>query len=87
MTETASSLMDFRIWSGMLVRSIISWRESVSSALPNCKDGLLVFLRTEGCLGLSSACSSPRSSSISVVSVPFEVTGDGPTISLLGLIK
>lgn len=37
------------------------------------------------------ACSSSEfstaSSSISVVSVPFDVTGEGPTISLLGLIR
>jgi hypothetical protein len=31
--------------------------------------------------------SSEASSSISVVSVPFDVTGDGPTISLIGLIS
>lgn len=31
---------------------------------------------------LSSSTSSAISSSISVVSVPFDVTGDGPTISL-----
>ena len=46
--------------------------------------------RTEGCpfgLSSSSAFSDPRSSSISVVSVPLEVTGEGPTMSLIGLIK
>lgn len=32
--------------------------------------------------GSSSGSSSTASSSISVVSVPFEVTGDGPTMSL-----
>lgn len=32
--------------------------------------------------GAASGSSSTASSSISVVSVPFEVTGDGPTISL-----
>ena len=34
---------------------------------------------------LCSCASSENSSSISVVSVPFDVTGDGPTISL-GLV-
>lgn len=38
-----------------------------------------------GGVGLPSASSSVASSSISVVSVPFDVTGDGPTISL-GLV-
>jgi len=38
--------------------------------------------------GLNSSTSSAASSSISVVSVPLEVTGDGPTMSLgLGLIN
>ena len=42
---------------------------------------------TAGGVGPSSrAISSEASSSISVVSVPFEVTGDGPTISL-GLVN
>lgn len=36
---------------------------------------------------VASSVSSTSSSSISVVSVPFEVTGEGPTISLLGLIR
>lgn len=35
----------------------------------------------------STSAFSAASSSISVISVPFDVTGDGPTISLLGLIK
>jgi hypothetical protein len=38
-----------------------------------------------GGVALSSCASSKNSSSISVVSVPFDVTGDGPTISL-GLV-
>lgn len=39
-------------------------------------------------LGRISSTSSAASSSISVVSVPFDVTGDGPTMSLgLGLIN
>ena len=38
-----------------------------------------------GGVGPSSSISSGTSSSISVVSVPFEVTGDGPTISI-GLV-
>src|SRR5438128_2062737 len=35
----------------------------------------------------SSSAFSAASSSISVISVPFDVTGEGPTISLLGLIR
>jgi hypothetical protein len=35
----------------------------------------------------SSWAFSAASSSISVVSVPFDVTGEGPTISLPGLIR
>jgi len=35
----------------------------------------------------SSSALSAASSSISVVAVPFDVTGEGPTISLLGLIR
>lgn len=38
-------------------------------------------------LPFSSSAFSAASSSISVVSVPFDVTGDGPTISLLGLMR
>lgn len=37
---------------------------------------------TLGGVGVNCCISSAASSSISVVSVPFDVTGDGPTISL-----
>lgn len=49
-----------------------------------CESADPTILGGEGLI--SCACtSSATSSSISVVSVPFEVTGDGPTISL-GLV-
>jgi hypothetical protein len=60
---------------------------------PNVQQvGLTVARESEdsetcGGVGLSSRpISSEASSSISVVSVPFDVTGDGPTISL-GLVN
>lgn len=71
--------------SGRFVLSILSC-EGISKELQRLRAG------SHTCGGLSgsgaegwSLVSDSASSSISVVSVPFEVTGEGPTISLEGL--
>lgn len=46
-------------------------------------------VQTDGGLSMifSCTCSSAMSSSISVDTVPLDVTGEGPTISLAGLMR
>lgn len=89
MTETTSSPVRRR-WSGILVLSIISC--GIGQRCPWQMDRCLRSGRSRHTewreLPFSSAAAfSAASSSISVVSVPFEVTGDGPTISLRGLMS
>lgn len=84
MTETDSSFALCRTLSEMFVLSIIScgwvlaFMSRASGAMVSTTWGCGVGLAAVGC-----ACDSADiSSSISVVSVPLEVAGDGPGISL-----
>lgn len=85
MTETASSLEFVRTESGKFVLSVFNCagiskdEQDLRTGSHTC--GGPSASGTEG-WSLVSDCAS---SSISVVSVPFEVTGEGPTISLEGL--
>lgn len=87
MTETASSLEFVRTASGKFVLSIFSCagiskdEQDLRTGSHTCGGPSASASGTEG-WSLVSDCAS---SSISVVSVPFEVTGEGPTISLEGL--
>ena len=95
MTEIDSSSADDRKLSGRLVLSELSLFNctTINKMFPNIQQTRQTFdtdpaiLDTCEFVGLiSCATSSEASSSISVVSVPFDVTGDGPTISL-GLVN
>lgn len=88
MTETASSLDVVRKESGTFVLNNLSC-VGVSRGPPatTVPDAL-----TCGVLPVSDGTawepvSESASSSISVVSVPFDVTGEGPTMSLEGLMR
>lgn len=87
MTETASSLEFVRTASGKFVLSIFNCagiskdEQDLRTGFHTCGGPSASASGTEG-WSLVSDCAS---SSISVVSVPFEVTGEGPTISLEGL--
>jgi hypothetical protein len=89
MTDTASSELGCRTVSGRFVVNISSYADSqprTSAAIHEhawqpTSERLDEVSNPE----ISRSSSSEASSSISVVSVPFDVTGDGPTMSL-GLI-
>jgi hypothetical protein len=84
MTETASSLWLWRMWSGILVFSILSWTALAFLAMAGTAEGATCGCGPKLLIDWSSVTSS---SSISVVSVPLDVTGDGPTMSLEGLMR
>lgn len=84
MTDTASSLLGCRTESGKLVASMrncqaISIKEGALRRLAR-----LTSVPRDALPSVAYArwTSSETSSSISVVSVPLDVTGDGPTMSL-----
>lgn len=97
-TEIDSSSADDRKLSGRLVLIVLSELSlfncttinKISSNIQQTGQTFATESATPDTLALvgllSWATSSEASSSISVVSVPFEVTGDGPTISL-GLVN
>ncbi|SRR6266536_1866320 len=91
MTEMDSSSRDDRKCSGKFVLSLLNCvshqysKDKLISAAAHTVACESADPGRMGGVGLSSSKFSVTSSSISVVSVPFEVTGDGPTISF-GLV-
>ena len=85
MTETDSSSSEVRRWSGSAVLSLFNYGESKQSSMKQHNSPTVVNESEDCTLGgdISASCtSSEASSSISVASVPLDVTGEGPTISL-----
>lgn len=77
--------MELRKRSGTFVLSLFNYILSAMQAYLVVRHTVDCESEDPGILGgvvTPSPTSSAASSSISVVSVPFEVTGDGPTISL-----
>ena len=89
MTDTASSPAFWRNWSEMLVLSINNYSRGYYVFTQDAHHdwGLLTWGLISGFdLDDSDCTSGDISSSISVTSVPTDVTGEGPTISL-GLMR